>query len=526
MLAAEGQSIPCHKVLLAAASKFFHGKFVVNPESLEHNLLDVEGIEFQTLKFVVSFIYTGHITELTVEKTEKLIPASVNLMLSELTNMCKEFLLHSVENDESACIAIHKISKANSLADLSDKAWRVMIKNFQELTASDDFKGMSEAELKEYISDKRLNVENEDAVFEALVTWVTHDVENRKSRFDSLMENIKLAHCSPSFLRDSVRKEPLMKSMRCMELLADAMSSFLSTHPQQRGTARRDHSGGNTLIAVYEDQCLTLRDGESEWVRQNSSTGKRLVWSSACMMGDGILITGGYKGGSSKSKKCWKLSVAPSNMLNWTALPDLNVGRFNHATVCGGNQVYVLGGWADARPLSSVEYLDHVHVDEAAWQVTCDMPSELQKHTAARYKHYIYVFGGCTTLLEMCSSQTTFMLNTVTKKWSEKADMPKCCNNGASVVYRDRIYVLGGRQNCCMSYDPDQDQWKTHSKPAAEHVKPSAVLWKDRILLCGGWNTSVIEEYNPDTDTWSVWKHQLPAAAKIPPAVFAINTNM
>ena len=49
MLAAEGQSIPCHRVLLAAASKFFHGKFVTNPESLEHNLLDIEDIDFDTL---------------------------------------------------------------------------------------------------------------------------------------------------------------------------------------------------------------------------------------------------------------------------------------------------------------------------------------------------------------------------------------------------------------------------------------------------------------------------------------------
>ncbi len=45
MLASEGQSIPYHRVLLAAASKFFHGKFVVHPESLEHNILDIEGID-------------------------------------------------------------------------------------------------------------------------------------------------------------------------------------------------------------------------------------------------------------------------------------------------------------------------------------------------------------------------------------------------------------------------------------------------------------------------------------------------
>ncbi len=146
MLSAEGQSIPCHKVLLSAASQFFRDKFVLHPESMEHNLLDIEGIDFDTLKSVVSFIYSGR-ADLTVEKAEKLIPASVSLMLPELTNMCKDFLLDEVDNDALACIAIWRISQANSLADLSDKAWQVMLEKFPTLTATDDFKWMSETEL-------------------------------------------------------------------------------------------------------------------------------------------------------------------------------------------------------------------------------------------------------------------------------------------------------------------------------------------------------------------------------------------
>ena len=74
-----------------------------------------------------------------------------------------------------------------------------------------------------------------------------------------------------------------------------------------------------------------------------------------------------------------------------------------------------------------------------------------------------------------------------------------------------------------MSYDPDQDQWETHLKSAVTNLAPSAVVWKDRILLCGGVNSSVIEEYNHDTDTWSEWKHQLPKAANIPPVVVAVH---
>ncbi len=100
------------------------------------------------------------------------------------------------------------------------------------------------------------------------------------------------------------------------------------------------------------------------------------------------------------------------------------------------------------------------------------------------------------------------MFDTVREEWSRKADMPIGCCRASSVVYRDIVYVLGGEENCCISYDPYQDQWKTHSKPAAKHVRTSSVVWTDRILLCGGENISVIEEYNPDTDTWSEWKHQ------------------
>ncbi len=505
MLAAEGQSIPCHRVLLAAASTFFHDKFVVHPESLEHNLLDIKGIDFDTLTAIVSFAYNAHV-KLTFDKMEKLLAASVRLMLPELTNMCKNFLLHKVKHDTSACIDIHGIAKSYSLTEVVDQSWQVMLENFSEVSKGNAFRDMSMTDLQDYISDEQLNVANENPVFEAVVTWVRHDGENRKSHFEHLVKNVKLPHCSPYFLGEVVRKEPLMETGKCFQHLSDALYHHM-TSPQQCGTARSGCCNMHTLIAIYADNAYLLKPGESKWASKTSLVKKWLTCSSACMTGDGILITGGCR--NEYSSQCWKLNL-PS--IKWAALPDLNVARNSHATVCVRNQVYVLGGW-NLRTLQSVEYLDE---QNESWQVTCDMPSGLCDHTAVSYKHYIYVFGGIF-------SRTTFMLNTVSKKWSRKADMPTGCYRGSSVVYRERIYVLGGNQNCCMSYDPDQDKWKTHSEPTLTYVARSAVVWNDRILLCGGYLTSVIEEYNPHTDTWSKWKHQLPKAGTIPPMVFAIH---
>ena len=514
MLAAEGQSIPCHKVLLSAASQFFRDKFVLHPESLEHNLLDIEGIDFDTLKSVVSFIYGG-LAELTVEKTEKLIPASVSLMLPELTSMCNDFLLHKVDRETSACIDIHRIAKHNSLQLTAEKAWDLMTEKFQEVSQMAAFREMSETDLQDYIRSDELNVANENPVFEAVVTWVSHDVENRKPSFETLMEHVKLSHCSLQFLGNVVTHEPLMETVKCLRHLSVAMFHHIPS-PQQADTAR---IGYYRLIAVYADKVYTLKGGGSDWVSKTSTAGRMLWNSSACMTGDSVVITGGNNNG--RSSLCWKLTVPT---MEWTALPDLNMAREHHATVCVGNQVYVLGGW-DGKKRQSVEYLDEQH---GSWQVTCDMPSVLYGHTAVSYKHCIYVLG-----------DGTFMLDTVNKEWSRKADMPGGCFYVSSVVYKDRIYVLGGWKNCCMSYDPDLDQWETHSKPAvthvayvpslgrrlgfSPHVAPSAV-WKDRILLCGGLDTTVIEEYNPDTDTWSEWKHQLPTTENIPHVMFAVHT--
>ncbi len=442
MLVADGQSIPCHKVLLAASSRFFYDKFVVNQESLEHNLLDIEHVDFDTLRTVVSFVYDGHI-ELTVENAEKLVPASINLMLPELTNMCKEFLQHTIDRDRSACIAIHRIGKANSLTDIRDRARQTMLRHFLDVSQMDAFMEMSENELQEYIGDTGLNVTSEDPVFEAVMTWV----ENRKSSLENLIENVNLSHCSQQFL-GKVRKEPLMQIRKCLRYLTDALYHHMTTKTHHfGGTGRKANC--DKLLALYADQCWILRDGEVEWICEISSfrIGAPRVptaqYSSACMMGDSILITGGNLGKEHDkcSKKSWTLTIPT---MRWTALPDLNIARSDHATVCVGNQVYVLGGW-DGQTQKSVEYLDE---QNELWCVVCDMPVGLFRHIAVSYKHFIFVFGGF-------ASRKTFMFNSKNKKWSRKANMPSCCEKGSSVVYGDRIYVLGGEEICSGRHTPN-----------------------------------------------------------------------
>ncbi len=513
MLAAEGQSIPCHKMLLAAASKFFCDKFITNPESLEHNILDIEHIDFDTLTSVVTYIYSGDI-ELTVTKTEKLLPASVSLMLPELTKECKTFLGERNSNI-SDCIAVYYIAKDNSLENTANEAWENMLDNFQDIIRTNAFKELSETELQKYIGDKDLKVGSGEPMFEAVVSWVRHDMDNRKDRFPTLLEHVTLSHCSIDFLNDVAMQEPLMRNVDgSMYRIFEALAS--QARPLQLGALGEMDHGNNSLLAIclmhgkhsynYSLQCWVLTGGATKWLKKTAMAGDIYIGPftcvSICRVRDGILITGnGSLGNMNK-----KLSLPT---LNCTDVSGFNVPRYYHASVFVGGRAYVLGGHNNGA-LNCVEYLDE---KTGSWCATTDLPIPLAEHTAVDYKHFIYVFGGAGIDRSRTWSKATFAFSTVSKTWSRKANMPQYCTKGCSAVYKDRIYVLGGDCECFMSYTPEWNQWSRISRPRVNLKSGCAVVLGDRILLCGSGgydDTTVIEKYNPVTDTWTELKPSLP----------------
>ncbi len=426
-----------------------------------------------------------------MENTEKLITASVQLMLRELTDECKAFL-EKIYTDISVSIDVYKTAKAISLDQITEKVWKVMLDKFQDISTTNAFKELSKTELEKYIRYKDLNVDSEDPVFEAVVAWVRHDIYNRTDQFENLLGYVTLSHCSLAFLRGVVMQKPLMKHESRIWRVAEALASHAAVQSLHCGTPRRVQCSESFLVAFIGDNLWVLRQGDSEWRNETSVAGKKLPDNGICMTEDGILFTGGGKNWQF-SKRCYKMSLPT---LDWTYVPDLNEARNYHTSVCVGGQIYVMGGVGTNGALRSVEYLNK---NTESWCVTTDMPVGLYGHTAVSYKHYIYIFGGFRS--SQCCSTQTFMLDTVNKKWSQKADVPCVCRKATAVVYRDKIYadvpVMVGIQHYWLSYSPDSDLWQVHSPPSRVHAAvAAAIAWGNRILLLYGHGKTLIEEYN------------------------------
>ncbi len=277
---------------------------------------------------------------------------------------------------------------------------------------------------------------------------------------------------------------------------------------------------------VTRTNCWCLE--ETGWkLMEKCSIPKSVVLFSACVMKEGILVSGGFHSGKSVSQ-CWLLSTST---YQWTPLPDLNTARARHASVCVGGQPYVIAGeGGDENNISSVECLRQ---SSGKWEKRPDMPRALRHSMAVSYAECVYVFGGRD--MRGADSQSVFVYRTKRKAWETLADMPQICTFGSAVVWKERFYIVGVFYQSCMCYDPVLAQWSTLSQCRHEHADAPALVRKDRILVCGGRSrrakrddgraggTSVIEEYDPETDTWNLSLIELPKKLSAH-AVFSTDT--
>ena len=167
--------------------------------------------------------------------------------------------------------------------------------------------------------------------------------------------------------------------------------------------------------------------------------------------------------------------------------------------------MYVVGGKGvgDNNVLASVECL---HLRRRQWSAVADMPQAVFCAPVVTFGNRIFVFGGRDAQGEVL--RCTQVLDTTRGSWSTQSDSPAVCNAGAAVTLNDSIYVVGGFGRSCVKYDPASDCWTRLNRPQLAHGNAPAVVWRGSILVAGGRDpkelSSVIEAYDPPTDTWTV----------------------
>ena len=501
-------NIPCHRNVLAAASEYFKAMFQCG---LKESTVQLT-MEPETLRSVVDYIYTGQI-ELTVDNVENLVKSADVLSLECLKTTCADFMISQV--DPHNCFQLCRFSTLYRLDQLQKVTRQFICAEFKTVAFNAEFKELSSSELIEFIKDDAVNVADEDVVFEAVIEWIRHDLDKRRSSFEEIMKYVRLPFCSSSCLWE-VKDICDLLTPKCFEYLHEAMAFQKDLAHRERISScrtlpRANYRMKSCLLVVGglkatasgnidNKRCEYYKEDTNCWESLTdlpSSVGK--VYN-VCRVDDGLLLTGGIM--KDALKQCWLYDVVTKK---WESMPPLITARCHHRSVSLRDSVYVVGGRGIGVNivLASVECLD---LRRRQWSTVADMPQAVCGAPVATFGNRIFVFGGRDA--QNTPLRCTQVLDTTRGSWSSRSDTPDVCDIGAAVTLNDSIYVVGGFGRSCQKYDPASDSWTRLSQTQQKHGNAPAVVWRGSILVAGGDDpeegSSAIEVYDPPTDTWTI----------------------
>ena len=463
-------------------------------------------------------MYTGE-TGLTIDNVESLVKACDFLQLDGLKAGCEDFMVAQV--DMTNCVESFRFAASYHLQTLQWKAKQVMLAHFESVAFSDELKELSCGDLVEVIKDDDISVDDEDIVFESVLDWIQYDLENRESSFETIIEHVRLPYCTSQYLQYIKDKCDLL-TPKCHEYLHEALSFQADSVHQHEITSCRTvlrtnfrkrscllvvggltRSEGENTSNVAHKQCQYDNEDTNSWESLTKIPQSVGFLYSVCYLGRSLLVTGGKR--KATMNECWLYDLVTKK---WEAMPPLLTGRYYHRSGSVGDCVYVVGGkGVDKRVLASCECLN---LERRQWSSIPDLPEAAYVSNVVTDGNKVFVFGGVDAQKE--TLQCSWVFDTVRGRWSTKSDMIEECKRSAAVSMNDSIYVVGGVNRTCLKYNYTTDTWTQLSRPRQKHRNVPAVVWRGRILLAGGGPdplSSLIEQYDPLTDTWSDWKGDL-----------------
>ncbi|XP_074647308.1 kelch-like protein 3 [Tubulanus polymorphus] len=519
VLVADSVEIPAHKAVLAACSPYFYAMFTGELTEAKADRIVLREIDGKALSLLIDFVYTSevHVTE---ENVQILLPAANLLQLVEVRDACCDFLQSQLH--PSNCLGIRAFADLHACTDLLQYSQTYVEQHFSEVTAHEEFLTSPVSQVCKLIASDRLSVTSEEQVFEAALSWINHDLNNKGHHIAELLEHVRLPLLSQEFLVQRVEEEPLVKSnSQCKDFLIEAMKYHLlkgdqkSLYRTPRTQPRTPVGlpkvllviGGQAPKAIRSVECYDFK--EEKWKQVAEMPSRRCRCGVAVMNGL-VYAVGGFNG----SLRVRTVDVYDSSKDHWSSIPCMEARRSTLGAAVLNDTIYAVGGFDGSSGLNSVECYNAL-IGE--WKMVASMSTRRSSVGVGVVGGFLYAVGGYDGQSRHCLS-TVECYNPETDTWTAVAEM-SCRRSGAGVgVLNGMLYAVGGHdgplvRNSVEVYNPETNSW---SKVANMHLcrrNAGVVTQETHLYVVGGddgsSNLSSVEVYDPKKDEWTMLPHTM-----------------
>lgn len=512
VLRAGEREIPTHRAILSACSSYFLAMFTHELLESEQEVVEIKDMDPTVLSSLVDFAYTGNIT-VTVENVQEILSAASLLQISQVQNLCCEFLKNQL--DASNCLGIKCFAEANGCSQLSDIINTFARQHFQEVALGSEFLNNNWESVAALISSTELNVKREEDVYLSVLQWVKQSPSERTEHLPNLLKCVRLPMLSVPFLMQGVDGEPLIReNVQCRDIVDEAKKYHLLPEVRDirstncRFVPRKSTVGTLYAVGGKESSESITRSVESYNFLEDK-------WSEATGMivrrqqlGVGVLDGKVYAvGGSDGSLRLSSVESFDATTNFWSFVAPMSTCRSGVGVGVLGGAMYAAGGYDGRSCLNTVERFD---LDKNLWSPVAQMSTRRSFPGVAVFNGKLYIFGG---------NDGTSFLNVVEcydphiNRWCSLTPLNKPRAGIGVTVLGQQIFVAGGNDGTSRLDSFDYLDVRSGKWHAAAHMTSS----RDGVCLCTLGNNLVAvggingpsylkssEIYDPVNNTWDM----------------------
>lgn len=508
VLKVKDKEFPCHRLVLAACSPYFRGMFLSGLEESNKREITLEELEPETVEVLLRYIYTSEV-RLDDSNVQDIFTAANMLQIPSIFTLCISYLQKRLGLGN--CLAIFRLGLMLDCPRLAVASRDFACEHFSLVSKDEDFLKLSPQELIAILSSDGLNVEKEEAVFQAVISWAESE-EGHLLALPLVFDCVRFLLMPKDYLTKNVEGHQLVKSnpelVAKIQMVKDALEGKrqVGKPKGEKEESRKKGDGDPTSSKAKGEGEVEEKEEEEKKEEEEEASGilnKNLRFG--MFMKDLIFMineeaTVAY---DPLTNECYFASVS-------NKIPK------NHASlVTKENQIFVIGGLYynqenKESPLHSY-FLQFDHLD-CDWLGMPPLPSPRCLFGLGEAENAIYVIGGKEVGEGEKSLDTVMCYDRHTFKWGESDPLPYDVYGHCVVSYNGHVYVIGGKGknkkclNKMCAYNPERFEWKELAPMKTGRSLFGAMVYKDKIWVAAGVTdvglTGSIEVYDPAANKW------------------------
>ncbi|KAL7840787.1 hypothetical protein AOLI_G00261100 [Acnodon oligacanthus] len=499
ILKIKDKEFPCHRLVLAACSSYFRAFFQSGVEESKQREIVLEDVEPGVMGMILKYLYTSSIN-VTEQNVQDIFALANMLQIPSIFTVCVSFLQKRLSL--SNCLAIFRLGLMLDCPRLAVSARNFACERFQLIYKDEEFLQLNPNELAAIMTSDLLNVETEQAVFEALIKWVAHDRDKRLDELPVLLDCVRLRLLPQDYFSQKVEKHEWLQSnpeiAKKLQLVKDAHAGKLpevKKTKSKKSETKEDDEGKKDGEEDEEEEQEELFPGI---LNDNLRFGMFLRDLIFMVSDTGSVVY------DPAGNDCYVASLS-------TQIPK------NHCSlVTKENQIFVAGGLffnehSKEEQLSS--YFLQFDPATSDWLGMPPMPSPRFLFGMGEAENSIFILGGKEMKEGERTLDSVLVYDRQFFKWAESVPLPYPVYGHGTVSHNGVVYVIGGKGDSkqCLkrmcAYDIKKGEWKDLAPMKTARSLFGVTVHKDKIYVAAGVTesglTGTIEVYDIAANKWS-----------------------